>query len=74
MPDGTKYRAKTLGSNNSIDSGMIQIIDKPPVTEWPVVEIGTTDNLTAGEWTVALGHPGGYQKGRQPVARLHPVG
>jgi serine protease Do len=70
MPDGKKYKAKTLGSNTGIDSGMIQIIDKAPEAGWPAVEVGTTDNLTAGQWTVALGHPGGYQKGRPPVARL----
>ena len=70
MPDGKRLHAKSLGNNAGIDSGMIKITDKAPDGGWPTVEMGTAANLQAGEWTVALGHPGGYRKDRPPVARL----
>lgn len=70
LPDGKLIKAKTLGNNGSMDSGMIKITDPAPEGGWPVVEIGTTTTLKAGQWTVALGHPGGYDKNRPPVARI----
>ena len=38
--------------------------------KWPHVEIGDSEKLKAGQWLLATGHPGGYQKGRPPVVRL----
>ena len=70
MPDGKRVNAKTLGVNSAIDSGMIKITDKAPPGGWPFVEIGSAADLKSGQWTVALGHPGGYHTGRPPVARL----
>lgn len=67
MPDGTQYRAKTLGANQGIDSGLMKITKKG---KYPYVEMGTSKELTRGKWIIALGHPGGYVKGREPVLRL----
>ncbi|MCL2640382.1 MAG: S1C family serine protease [Phycisphaerales bacterium] len=77
MPDGRRLRAKSLGANNSIDSGMIKITDPPNRGkggggggDFPFVTLGTAKKLNAGQWLIAIGHPGGYMQGRPPVVRL----
>lgn len=67
LPDGREVPAKTLGANRGIDAGMIRITTDE---EWPFAEMADFDNVEAGDWTVAIGHPGGYKKGRRPVVRL----
>lgn len=67
MPDGKRLRGKTLGANHDRDSGLIQIQDKGP---FPFVEMGKSTALKAGQWCLALGHPGGFRPGRTPVVRL----
>ena len=70
LPDGKRIKAKTLGVNRGIDSGMIRITQDAPEGGWPFVETGKSADLKPGQWVVSLGHPGGYQKGRPPVVRL----
>ncbi len=71
LPDGTRVNAKTLGINEGIDSGMVQITDKGPNNgKWPFVKIGKSGAMQKGQWVVALGHPNGPKQGRSPVARL----
>jgi serine protease Do len=67
MPDGKRINAKSRGANRDIDSGMIKITDEG---KWPYVEMGDSTTLKKGQWTIALGHPGGYFPGRAPVLRL----
>jgi serine protease Do len=67
LPDGRTLKGKTLGANHGIDSGMIQITDKG---EFPFCEMANSAELKAGQWCMAIGHPGGWQKGRNPVVRL----
>ncbi len=71
LPDGKKVKAKTLGINERMDSGMLKIIDKGPNDgKWPFVPIAKSADLKKGQWVVSLGHPGGPKTGRPPVARL----
>lgn len=71
LPDGTKVNAKTLGINEGMDSGMVQITDKGPNDgKWPYMKVAKSGNLPKGQWVVALGHPNGPKEGRSPVARL----
>jgi serine protease Do len=71
LHDGRIVRGKTLGANNGIDSGLIKITDpNPDGGPWPHAEMGNSEKLERGQWCVATGHPGGYQKGRTPVVRL----
>jgi len=70
LPDGTKLKAKTLGNNRSIDSGMMQITSGG---DYPYVDMASSASVKKGDWVIALGHPGGYQKGRSPVVRLGKV-
>jgi serine protease Do len=67
LPDGKRLNAKSLGANRGIDAGMIKITDEG---KWPFVEMGDSSHLKKGQWTVAIGHPGGYFTGRSPVLRL----
>jgi serine protease Do len=71
LPDGKRVKGKTLGTNDGIDSGMIRITEKGPNNgKWPFVPLGKSAGLQKGQWVVALGHHGGWQRGRPPVARL----
>jgi serine protease Do len=71
MPDGTRVKGKTLGINDRMDSGMVQITDKGPNNgKWPFTPIAKSADLKKGQWVVSLGHPGGPKSGRAPVARL----
>jgi len=67
LHDGSTVEGKTLGINRTIDSGLMKIeSDK----EWPHLEMGASGGLKEGQWCVATGHPGGYEKGRKPVVRF----
>jgi len=50
--------------------GLIRILDKAPPGGWPYCEMGTSSELNAGQWCLAVGHPGGFQRGRTPPVRL----
>jgi serine protease Do len=67
FPDGTKAKGKTLGVNRGIDAGMMIISDEG---DWPHVEMGSWDDVKTGQWVLATGHPGGYDKSRGAVVRL----
>jgi len=67
LPNGKKLKAKTLGNNGEIDSGMLQITQEG---EYPFADIGVSADLKKGQWIIAIGHPGGFQKGRSPVVRV----
>jgi len=71
LADETYVNAKTLGINADMDSGMVQITDKPPKGgKWPFVPIAKSKDVEKGQWVVSLGHPNGPKDGRPPVARL----
>jgi serine protease Do len=67
LQDGKKLKAKTLGANQGIDSGMIKITDEG---SYPYVEMGDSAKLEKGQWVITVGHPGGFKEGRTPVVRL----
>ena len=67
LPNGKTVKAKSLGQNNGIDSGLIKITEKG---KWDFVEMGDSSKLKNGQWCLAVGHPGGFKPGRTPVVRL----
>jgi len=74
LPDGKRLKGKTLGTNDTLDSGMVKIVDKGPKDgKWPFLPVGKSTDLKKGQWLVSLGHPGGWRKDRPPVARLGQV-
>lgn len=70
LSNGKFARAKALGINYGMDSGLIKIIEDPPAGGWPYVEMGHSSALQKGQWCIALGHPGGFKFGRTPPLRL----
>jgi serine protease Do len=67
FPDGKTAKAKTLGANKGIDSGLIKLTGDGP---WPFVEMGKSEELKRGQWCIALGQPGGFRQGRTPPVRV----
>ena len=67
FPDGKTARGKTLGTNHDMDSGLMKITENGP---WPHVEIGDLNQARLGDWVLALGHPGGFDRKRSMVVRL----
>lgn len=71
FPDGSRYNARLLGMNRSVDAAMLKITESPRQgTAFPYVELGDSDKLQRGDWCFALGHPGGFRKDRPAPVRL----
>lgn len=71
LSNGRTVRATTLGMNRNVDAGLMRIDagqnqDRP----WPHATLGTSEDLIAGMWCVATGHPGGYDVDRGTVTRV----
>ncbi|WP_197442432.1 S1C family serine protease [Lignipirellula cremea] len=69
FPDGSTRRGKTLGVNRGVDSGLMKISLKDG-EKLQFAEQGDSTKVKIGQWVIAIGHPNGYQEGRQPVVRL----
>ena len=67
LHDGREVKGKTLGANHGIDSGLMKITTKE---KWPYVPMAPSETTQAGQWVIAMGHPGGFMPGRAPVVRL----
>jgi len=70
LSNGTIVEGKTLGANDQFDAGMVKITSPGDYAFMPV---GSTAKMTAGQWVIAMGHPGGFEQGRPPVVRLGKV-
>jgi Do/DeqQ family serine protease len=57
--NGDKYEAKYIGGDKELDIAVIKI--DPGEKELPILEIGDSDNISIGEWAVAIGNPLGFQ-------------
>lgn len=68
FPDGKRVPGKVLGSDFSRDSGMVQITVEGE--KFPFVELGDSKTLKENDWTIAMGHAGGFDKERTPPVRL----
>jgi serine protease Do len=67
LQDGRTVKGKTLGADYDNDAGLAQITDRG---DWQPADVASSGNVKVGQWVLALGHPGGYQRGRNPVVRL----
>lgn len=67
LPDGKKLDAVTLGADYGIDAGLIKITTQG---KWPFASLGDSSRLKTGQWCIATGHPGGFEKQRTAPLRL----
>jgi len=67
LPDGKRLKAITLGANYGVDAGLIKITEQG---KWPFAPLGDSSKLKEGQWCIAMGHPGGFEKERTPPLRL----
>jgi len=67
FPNGKTAHGKTIGVDEDADTGLMRITDPGP---WPHVEVGELTNARLGDWTLAMGNPGGFDAKRSLVVRL----
>lgn len=67
LPDGKTVSGRSLGLYRTLDAGLMKIDRSGP---WPYAEIAKTEEVKAGQWCLATGHPGGFEEGRSPVVRI----
>lgn len=53
LKDGTTYQGEVLGTDSFTDVAVIKI----EATDLPTVSLGNADDLTPGEWAIAIGNP-----------------
>ena len=53
LKDGTSYEGKVLGTDSFTDVAVIKI----EASDLPTVSLGDAENLTPGEWAIAIGNP-----------------
>ena len=71
MPDGSIQKATALGLDEKTDAGLAQLSAPAKRKPWPHVTLERdVDQVRAGDWCFALGHPGGWDKARGPVLRV----
>jgi serine protease Do len=56
MKDGKELNAEIVGSDSNTDLALIKI---QPERDFPVLKFGNSDNLSIGEWVLAIGNPFG---------------
>ncbi len=67
FPDGKTARGKTIGVDDDADTGLMRITDPG---KWPHAKVGDLEHARLGDWTLALGNPGGFDPKRALVVRL----
>ena len=67
LPDGRQVKGESCGLYRTMDAGLMKITDPGP---WPFAPMAKADDVRVGQWCVATGHPGGFEKGRNPVVRM----
>src|SRR5208282_4466201 len=67
FPNGKTAYGKTLGLDEDADTGLMRITDPGP---WPYAALGDLKQARLGDWVLALGNPGGFDRKRSLVVRL----
>lgn len=70
--EGRSVRGTSLGTNRNLDAGLVKIDDQNSEggRPWPHAKLGGRRLLTAGQWVLAMGFPGGISANREPVLRV----
>jgi S1-C subfamily serine protease len=53
LKDGRRFQGEVVGADSVTDVAVVKI----PATQLPTVKLGNSDNLTPGEWAIAIGNP-----------------
>lgn len=61
LDDGSSYEAELVGSDESSDLAVIRLKDADPNALTPI-EVGDSDDLSVGEWVMAIGSPFGNEQ------------
>ncbi len=56
LPDGRTFDGQLIGSDERLDIALLKIKAK----NLPYAELGNSDSLLIGEWSIAIGNPFGY--------------
>ncbi|KUO54303.1 MAG: protease [Sphingomonadales bacterium BRH_c3] len=56
MPNGTEYRAELVGADAASDLAVLKIQSD---RDFPFVKFGSSGNVRAGDWVIAIGNPFG---------------
>ena len=67
LPGGREVKGKSLGRDMNRDAALAQITEPG---DYPFVDMAPGDSVEAGEWVLALGHPGGYDAQRGAPLRV----
>ncbi|WP_437204388.1 S1C family serine protease [Planctomicrobium sp. SH664] len=67
LSDGQRLNGTVLGRNDTLDASMIRL--QSTRTDWPHCPLAR-EAPHPGDWCLAMGHPGGYIRGREPSVRL----
>ncbi len=71
LNDGTRLRGETLGGNRTLDAGLARVNpDSLAGRTLPWADMANLSSVEAGNWCIALGHPGGFDKKRGIVTRF----
>jgi serine protease Do len=57
LKDGHEYKARVIGSDSKTDIALLKIDVPYPL---PIVPLGNSDQIRAGEWVMAIGNPFGF--------------
>lgn len=56
LPNGELYDAVTVGVDRGGDTGLIKLIPKKEGDKFPFAELGNSDELKPGDWTLNMGN------------------
>jgi serine protease Do len=57
LKDGHEFKARVVGSDSKSDIALLKIDASYPL---PIVPLGNSDQVRAGEWVMAIGNPFGF--------------
>ena len=57
LPDGVLYDAVLVGLDKVGDVALIKLVPKKPGTPFPFVQMGNSDEVKVGDWSLAMGNP-----------------
>ena len=67
LADGRSVEATTLGTNVNSDTAALKLLGNGP---WPYVKLGNSKNVELGDWSLTMGYPLDFQRGRPAAVRI----